>query len=92
MGARLKPCPFCGGEARLVVKKGRNAIHSYWYREKVICKRKSCSASGRTEKRPGIAVAKWNKRPEEDRLSEVLRLVDEQCLVNAEDELGGLQS
>jgi Lar family restriction alleviation protein len=91
MTAKLKPCPFCGSDVRLDVKKGRNAIHSPFYREQVICKNKSCRASGRLEKRPGLAVEKWNKRPEEERLREGLRL-NEKFLVNAEDELERLKS
>ncbi len=59
MIAELKPCPFCGGEARLYVKALNGSF--------VMCK--TCHAS--TDDYPGksgdkTAIDMWNTRVHED--------------------------
>lgn len=51
MPTDLKPCPFCGGEARL-----KGAPPSGW----VVCK--DCFAEGAFFDRAAEAIAAWNRR------------------------------
>lgn len=65
MDKELKPCPFCGGEAKL-----------RQYREKflldnkprdcymVLCKEKDCGCGTSYEKTSEKAIAAWNRRQE----------------------------
>ena len=56
----LKPCPLDGRQPRVSRKSGIHgtACKSRWMRETVAC---SCGLSI-TGKRPGAAVALWNRR------------------------------
>lgn len=47
----LKPCPFCGGDARL-----DSGFDSYW----IECKH--CGATAEGDKTHDTAIASWNKR------------------------------
>lgn len=51
----LKPCPFCGGKARLGLV-GEGEFRAYGVR----CR--SCGAGGRTRVQKRSAVNHWNKR------------------------------
>lgn len=51
----LKPCPFCGGEARLVEPMGLMS----WC---VDCPNPSCQVMGRMSGDKDKAVAAWNRR------------------------------
>jgi len=51
----LKPCPFCGGKARLgLIGAGEFRVYG------VMCR--SCGAGGRTRVQKRRAVNHWNKR------------------------------
>ena len=60
MENKLKPCPFCGGEALLDVdyQTPFGNIQLFY----VICR--SCLAKSRKETRKDIAVEIWNRRTE----------------------------
>lgn len=60
----LEPCPHCSGRARLMRKTGVHgtACKSKWLREWVACQGKTCGASSAVFKRPGQAIAAWNRR------------------------------
>ena len=64
---KLKPCPFCGGKARLIRKTGVHgtACKSRWLREYVACQTKKCGSATAAFKRPGQALTAWNTRPDE---------------------------
>jgi Lar family restriction alleviation protein len=64
--AKLRPCPFCGGEATLV-GYGLPAIRTY-YVECSQCKAPIDDAESEHE-----AIKKWNTRPIEDELIEACK-------------------
>jgi hypothetical protein len=61
----LEPCPFDDASGKHKVRVDRQqgragvASPSRWFRERVICK---CGVSGPEFKRPGEAIAAWNRR------------------------------
>lgn len=59
----LKPCPFCGGKARLhTAKRGRSAIGAPYWSGYVVCRSKKCGVQTPMVKSPDAATAAWNKR------------------------------
>ena len=63
---KLKPCPFCGGEAKLTVYS-HNEIPTDW---SIRCQ--SCGGSiyevspnGNQGDLKALAIAKWNRRPDD---------------------------
>ena len=56
MREELKPCPFCGGEARLIEMQGISEIYCA----------KCCISTGQC--RENTAINRWNTRPVEDAL------------------------
>lgn len=54
---KLLPCPFCGGEAELNIKKGFNREIVFVF---VGCS--NCQSSTRTYSTEAGAVEAWNKR------------------------------
>lgn len=57
--AELKPCPFCGGVARLIKITG-GAFNKVAYR--VDCINANCSAGTYGDEDPDYVVAQWNRR------------------------------
>ena len=57
MMEKLKPCPFCGGEAELIDAE----IHPRWY---VRCKGKYCVEQSCCFASKTTAVMRWNRRVE----------------------------
>ena len=55
----LKPCPFCGGEARLRAKHFTDGTCSYW----VNCARCKAQVEPVTDV-PEVAIKAWNTRAE----------------------------
>lgn len=85
----LKPCPFCGGEAKVQRESGvaGRITKTRWYREYVQCKNeKHCGFSTSIKKRPRAAVVIWNRavnnhrrlQEENKRLLEALRRIHQQ--------------
>lgn len=56
----LKPCPFCGGKARLLVNGGVRVICTRCYVSTRVLKDELESASSAVE----LSVEAWNKRVE----------------------------
>ena len=61
MNDKLKPCPFCGGNAELYSWTADNTEHYRYYR--VGCKK--CYAGTLTYSNMDIAIISWNKRANE---------------------------
>lgn len=61
MSEKLKPCPFCGGNAELYSWTADNTEHYRYYR--VGCKK--CYAGTLTYCNMDIAIISWNKRANE---------------------------
>ena len=55
----LKPCPFCGGKANLVVRHNQTLT---WIRYYVKCER--CVATTANYEKPEHATGNWNRRTE----------------------------
>lgn len=72
MSNELKPCPFCGGDASLIVKTffgfPEEEIYTVACND---CKSQSCYSDDRKE-----TVKVWNTRPVKD---ETYRLLKRQC-------------
>lgn len=64
MNKKLKPCPFCGGEAKLFLDESR------YYKSQVYCKK--CGVRTNREHIPEIAVTTWNTRKPIDKVVEQL--------------------
>lgn len=64
MDAKLKPCPFCGGEGHKAFrsgKRGRTPVtQSSWFRGSVKCS--GCGASAAEKNNPEAAIEAWNRR------------------------------
>lgn len=75
MMSELKPCPSCGGSARIFRKSGRvgTACPSRYYRERVSCVAKRCGFSTKEFSRPNQAAKAWNTRTPDPR---VMKLVE----------------
>jgi Lar family restriction alleviation protein len=58
MKAKLKKCPFCGGEARLVVFRPVGSRVQYSIR----CTNPTCFVATYSEHLKSRAVSAWNKR------------------------------
>ncbi len=56
----MRPCPFCGGEAKRTRWGMRDGQATAAYREHVRCK--VCDASTPVLREPGKAVSAWNRR------------------------------
>ena len=69
MSNELKPCPFCGGEARLVEPMGLMS----WC---VDCPNPSCQVMGRMSGDKGKAIAAWNRRAPTDPKQQILDNLD----------------
>lgn len=60
MASKLKPCPFCGGEAVLDINEDRGQAHVYChdcYAESLVVICESCPGKAESE-----VIAAWNKR------------------------------
>lgn len=67
---KLKPCPFCGGEAKME----RTPINPYYY---VICTNLECDATvGRFQPTEEEAAAAWNRRDGEQIMSDYKKLLN----------------
>lgn len=55
--AKLKPCPFCGGDATITIMHNEELT---WIRYKAVCRR--CLAETAKFERSEIAEIAWNKR------------------------------
>lgn len=64
MTEKLKPCPFCGGEAHVAEYHGTMIPSDYIYF--VSCRSINCAGAvqspGYLAKKKSVAVATWNKR------------------------------
>lgn len=58
MADKLKPCPFCGGEATLVKDIYNDQLYNY-----VICSNDDCNANTGRCDTEDEAITKWNNRP-----------------------------
>ena len=60
MTEKLKPCPFCGGEARLVNDTSGKSVWT------VSCESQECYVSPEAANydKAEWAIAAWNRRPE----------------------------
>lgn len=56
--AELKPCPFCGGEAELLIDESK------YYKSAVICTK--CYVHTPYEHIETIAVSAWNRRVKDE--------------------------
>jgi Lar family restriction alleviation protein len=63
--AELKPCPFCGGEAK-IVDNGEASTNKYYFVD-VLCKDMSCRgySSCLEYKTKQQAIEAWNRRAED---------------------------
>ena len=64
MTEELKPCPFCGGEARLLLNAKRKIYGKAEYRTGVVaccnvCEARMCYGSEK------LAIEAWNRRADE---------------------------
>ena len=66
MNKKLKPCPFCGGEAKLFLDEAS------YYKSQVYCKK--CGVRTNREHIPEIAVTAWNTRKPMDKVVEQLEI------------------
>ena len=57
MAEKLKPCPFCGGEARMVLQHNDDGT---WVRYYVCCY--ACGSKTKEYKAHEIAHRAWNRR------------------------------
>ena len=60
---KLKPCPFCGGKAKLLHIK--DLVSEFW---RVYCKNEDCPVEPKTRayNRREMAIETWNRRKEAD--------------------------
>jgi len=72
MSDELKPCPWCGGEAEIVVGTDSGTSEDYWLAR---CVEKTCEVSPRIASYDCAedAIRIWNTRPVEDALLEKLQ-------------------
>ena len=66
MKDKLKPCPFCGGEATLVEDIYNDQLYNY-----VICSNDDCNANTGRCDTEDEAITKWNKRVSEAEEKEI---------------------
>lgn len=59
---KLKPCPFCGGEAFVF---SRQPLFGKEYIYAAICL--ECCASSKRVRTPGEAIEAWERRADDDR-------------------------
>lgn len=76
---KLKPCPFCGGDAQLYNWETDNNLCHGWYR--VSCIRGTCGTDGPMADSTKKALKRWDTRasgwiPVEDGLPELNQSVD----------------
>ena len=57
--AKIKACPFCGGQGEITVTTADTRIA---HRHTVICMPPGCGASGQWADSPMAAIEAWNKR------------------------------
>lgn len=65
--AELKPCPFCGGEARIM------GDEDYFWGE---CLELECVAQTRGSKSREKAIAQWNRRADDKDLFDAVSNID----------------
>lgn len=56
----LKPCPFCGGSAKLIKRKLKTGFYARGGTYYVHCKR--CLISTKPRKDAYMVIAEWNQR------------------------------
>jgi hypothetical protein len=67
MSAKLKPCPFCGGPARL--SEVGSGVFEKWYMAQACCNASDCAATsfcatGKSKRAVRLkAIAAWHRRP-----------------------------
>lgn len=61
MDIKLKPCPFCGGDAEIASVKSGIFRHAYYY---VRCT--MCGATSRVQETARKAERSWNRRANDD--------------------------
>ncbi len=57
---KLRPCPFCGGDATLIEDIYNDQLYNY-----VICSNDDCNANTGRCDTEDEAITKWNKRVSE---------------------------
>ena len=74
MSKELKPCPFCGEEAKIV-------DCSYYHEKKswcAMCGNPSCFAYTEAHKTKSLAKERWNKRPIEEALQKRIKELEDE--------------
>lgn len=62
MNNELKPCPFCGGKAKIYRKK----IMFIYEEDAYMIYCKNCQAQVRYSNREEIAIEEWNRRTKDE--------------------------
>ncbi len=62
MMSELKPCPFCGGEAKLYVR----SIHGLLFGDYYWVKCEDCNAETASDFEKSVAIEAWNRRANDD--------------------------
>ena len=63
----LKPCPFCGGKAKLIKRKLKTGFYARGGTYYVHCTR--CLVRTETNKNVNLVIYEWNKRINDDTIS-----------------------